>query len=114
MSGLLMMGLVILCSAGASFCLKLGAGGQARGLLDIALQPMVMFAAVLYAASFGAYALALQKIPLTLAQPVITAGVSIMSTLAAVTMLHETMSKANWCGLALVCVGIALLSAGKT
>ena len=113
MSGLLMMGLVILCSAGASFCLKLGAGGQARGLLDIALQPMVMFAAVLYAASVGAYALALQKIPLTLAQPAITAGVSIMSTLVAVAVLHEAMSMANWCGLALVCVGIALLSAGK-
>ncbi|MES2018606.1 MAG: EamA family transporter [Pseudomonadota bacterium] len=114
MSGLLMMGMVILCSAGASFCLKLGASGQARGLLDIALQPMVIFAAVLYAASFGAYALALQKIPLTLAQPVITAGVSIVSTLIAVAVLHETMSRANWCGLVLVCVGIALLSAGKT
>ena len=114
MSGLLMMVVAILCSTGASFCLKLGACGEVRGLLDIALQPVVIFAAVLYAASFGAYALALQKIPLTLAQPAITAGVSIMSTLAAVTMLHETMSKANWCGLVLVCVGIALLSAGKS
>ena len=113
MSGLLMMGVVMLCSAGASFCLKLGAGGGARGLLDIALQPVMIFAAVLYVASFGAYALALQKIPLTLAQPVSTAGVSIMSTLVAVTVLHEAMSKANWCGLVLVCVGIALLAAGK-
>ena len=113
MNGLLMMGVAMLCSAGASVCLKLGAGGGARGAFDIALQPVMILAALLYVTSFGAYALALQKIPLTLAQPAITAGVSIMSTLVAVTVLHETMSKANWCGLVLVCVGIALLSMGK-
>lgn len=114
MNGVLMMVLAVLCSAAASYCLKLGAAnGASGGLLALALQPVMLAAMVCYAASFGAYALALQKIPLSLAQPAITAGVSILATLVAVALLGETMSAANWIGLALICVGIALLSAGK-
>lgn len=115
MSGMLMIFVAVLCSAAASCCLKIGpgAGGAAHGVFAMAVQPMMLGAMVLYAGSFGTYALALRKIPLTLAQPTITAGASILTALVAVTVLDETMSRANWCGLALVCVGIALLAVGK-
>lgn len=113
MKGLPMMAVAILCSAAASYCLKLGAAGAPRSLLAMALQPTMLGAMALYAGSFGAYAIALQKIPLTLAQPAMTAGASLLTALVAVLVLGESMSMANWCGLLLVAAGIMLLSAGK-
>jgi multidrug transporter EmrE-like cation transporter len=114
MLGALLLAVAVLSSAGASYCLKLGATAAAgRGALALALQPATLAGLAFYAASFAVYALALQRIPLSLAQPAITAGVSVLTALAAVLLLGETMSVANWCGLMLVCAGIALLSAGK-
>ncbi|MGZ3183363.1 MAG: DMT family transporter [Telluria sp.] len=115
MSGYLMIAIAVVFGAAASYCLKLGAAASAsvQGFLAMALQPPVLAAMICYAASFGAYALALQKIPLTLAQPAITACVSILTTLIAVAVLGERMSVVNWCGLAFICTGIVLLSSGK-
>ena len=102
-------------SAAASYFLKLGAAadGGRGGLLAIAADPMTMLGAFCYAATFALYALALQKVPLSLAQPVITGGASVVTAMLALLLLREPMGPANWLGLILVCTGIYLLVHGR-
>ena len=66
-----------------------------------------------YAATFALYAVALQKVPLSLAQPVITGGASVVTAVVSVWLLRESMGAVNWLGLALVCLGLYLLFAGR-
>jgi multidrug transporter EmrE-like cation transporter len=114
-TGPILLFLCLLLSAAASYFLKLGAtaGLSGAGWWDIAMHPMTMLGAACYAATFGLYALALQKVPLSLAQPVITGGASVVTALLAVMLLKETMGLANWLGLLLVCSGIFLLFVGR-
>jgi multidrug transporter EmrE-like cation transporter len=74
---------------------------------------MTLVGGVCYAATFALYALALQKVPLSLAQPVITGGASVLTAVVSVMFLREAMAPLNWAGLALVCAGIYLLFAGR-
>ncbi len=115
MTGTVLLLACVCLSAAASYFLKLGATGDvaANGLLAIARSPMTLLGAFCYAATFGLYALALQKVPLSLAQPVITGGASVITAIVSVALLRETMGAANWFGLALVCAGIFLLFSGK-
>jgi multidrug transporter EmrE-like cation transporter len=115
MSGPALLFFCVLLSAAASYCLKLGAAsGSLRGdLMAIASNPMTLLGAACYAATFALYALALQKSPLSLAQPVITGGASVLTALLSVTLLKETMGVTNWLGLTLVCLGIYLLFLGR-
>lgn len=115
MSGLALLAFCILLSAVASYFLKLGAMATVgkASLWVIATDPLVLLGACCYAAAFAGYLFVLQKVPLSLAQPTITAGVSVVTALLAVFMLREPMSLANWIGLALVCSGMYLLFLGK-
>lgn len=114
MSGSLLLLLCVSLSAAASYFLKLGATASGgAGLLAIAMNPFTMLGGVCYAATFGLYALALQKVPLSLAQPVITGGASVVTAVLAAMVLKETMGLVNWLGLLLVCSGIYLLFFGR-
>lgn len=115
MSGTLLLVACLLLSAAASYFLKLGAVSAAgqNGFLALAMHPMTLLGAACYAATFLLYALALQRVPLSLAQPVITAGASVVTVILAARMLNETMVYLNWLGVALVCVGIFLLFQGR-
>jgi multidrug transporter EmrE-like cation transporter len=114
MSGLLLLVLCVSLSAAASYFLKLGATASGAGsLLAIATNPLTIVGGVCYAATFGLYALALQKVPLSLAQPVITGGASVVTAVLAAIVLRETMGLVNWFGLLLVCSGIYLLFLGR-
>jgi multidrug transporter EmrE-like cation transporter len=113
MSGAAILVLCVLLSTGASYFLKLGAMGAAPGVLGFVMNPMIWLGGLCYAATFAGYAIVLQKVPLSLAQPVITAGVSVLTAVLSVVFLKEVMSSANWAGLLLVCAGIYLLFLGK-
>lgn len=115
MSGPLLLLLCIGLTAAASYFLKLGASGAmaAGGLLAIATNPMTILGAACYGATFALYALALQKVPLSLAQPVITGGASVLTAVLSVMLLKEAMGLINWFGLLLVCSGIYLLFLGR-
>lgn len=115
MTGPILLLLCLLLSAAASYFLKLGAttGLSDAGWWGIATHPMTLLGATCYAATFGLYALALQKVPLSLAQPVITGGASVVTALLAVMLLKESMGLVNWLGLLLVCSGIYLLFVGR-
>ena len=115
MNGSMLLLLCLLLSAAASYFLKLGAMAEiGKGeLLAIASNPMTLLGAVCYAATFALYALALQKVPLSLAQPVITGGASVVTALLSVMLLRESMGLTNWLGLLMVCAGIYLLFSGR-
>lgn len=115
MNGALLLLACVGLSAAASYFLKLGAlaGEGKAGLLALATEPMTLLGAFCYAATFALYALALQKVPLSLAQPVITGGASVLTALLALLLLREPMGPANWLGLVLVCGGIYLLFHGR-
>ncbi len=115
MTGWLLLGLCILSSAGASVFLKLGAASfletpSVKGLL---ISPMVWVGGSFYALAFLGYIYTLRLVPLSLVQPVITAGVSIITCLFAVFAFREQMGTINWVGLALVCMGILFLFWGR-
>lgn len=110
MNALLLAGCVLL-SAAASIFLKMGASTLTGALSFTALigNPMIWFGGICYAAAFLGYIYVLRVIPLSLAQPVITVGVSVMTTLVAVIFLRESVALVNWFGLILICTGIFLL-----
>lgn len=115
MNGSVLLLICVFLTAAASYLLKLGATAQSEGagLLALAFHPYTVLGGLCYAATFGLYAVALQKVPLSLAQPVITGGASVVTALVSVWVLKETMGTLNWLGLALVCSGIYLLFFGK-
>jgi len=75
---------------------------------------MVWIGGVFYGAAFVGYIYTLRLVPLSLAQPVITAGVSVLTALVAVYVLREQMGFMNWAGLAFICAGMLLLFWGRT
>jgi multidrug transporter EmrE-like cation transporter len=113
-NGILLLLLCVTLSAAASYFLKLSAtANMGGGLLELAQHPLTLVGALCYAATFGLYALALQKVPLSLAQPVITGGASLVTALLSVLVLKEAMGPLNWLGLLLLGSGLYLLFVGK-
>jgi multidrug transporter EmrE-like cation transporter len=84
------------------------------GFYDLVTNQMILAGGIFYALSFFAYIFALRFLPLSLAQPVITAGVSAITVISAAIFFHEALSLANWIGLVTICVGIFLLFYGRT
>lgn len=115
MNALLTLSVCILFSAGASVFLKLGVMelNETINFSSIIRNPMIWTGSFCYFSAFLGYIYLLRLIPLSLAQPVITAGVSIVTTLIAVMYIKESMSFINWSGLLLICSGIFLLFLGR-
>jgi len=116
MSGVPLLIACILFSACASFFLKLGALSlkEPQSFLTLITNPMLWVGGFFYAAAFLGYIYLLRLLPLSLAQPAITVGVSALSALAAALFLREQMSLINWAGLSIVCVGVFFLFFGRT
>ena len=112
---IVLLGLCILFSVLASISIKQAAGLLKDGFAfrEIFSNFMFWVGGASYAAAFLAYIYTLRIVPLSLAQPVITAGVSVFTVLLAVYIFRESLSVLNWMGLLLVCVGIFLLFVGR-
>jgi len=106
----------VLFSALASIFLKIGVSALSQPLSFLALvtNPMIWIGAVFYSAAFLGYIYVLRLVPLSLAQPVITAGVSAVTAVVAVMFFREQMLLTNWIGLTLICAGIFFLFWGRT
>lgn len=74
---------------------------------------MIWIGAFFYAGAFLGYIYVLKTLPLSLAQPVITVGVSAITVLIATAIFREQMMLLNWLGFVLICVGVFLLFWGK-
>ena len=105
----------MLFSASASIFLKIAVSASTKSLtlLGLVTNPMVWIGGGFYSAAFLGYILVLRLVPLSLAQPVITAGVSAVTALVAVTFFREQIQLTNWLGLALICTGIFFLFWGR-
>ncbi len=75
---------------------------------------MIWIGAAFYSAAFLGYIYVLRIVPLSIAQPVITVGVSALTVLIATTMFREQMALSNWFGLVFICLGVLLLFWGRT
>ncbi len=108
--------LCVLFSAAASIFLKMGASTLTGTLSFSALisNPMIWIGGFCYAAAFFGYIYVLRVVPLSLAQPVITAGVSAVTAFVAVILFREPIAFINWIGFLLICLGIFLLFQGRT
>jgi drug/metabolite transporter (DMT)-like permease len=112
MTGIYLLIACIVSSACASLFLKLASTRSLAGSLDllrILNNPMLWLGGFCYAAAFLGYVYLLRFFPLSLAQPAITAGVSVVTTLMAVFFLREQINTVNWAGVLLVCVGVYFL-----
>jgi multidrug transporter EmrE-like cation transporter len=105
----------VLLNAAASIFLKMGASTLTTALSFSTLisNPMIWIGGVFYSASFLGYIHVLRLVPLSLVQPVITAGVSAVTVLVAVIFFREQMLLINWMGLTLICAGIFFLFLGR-
>lgn len=105
----------VLLSALASLFLKIGATTLSETVTISALisNTNIWIGAFFYSAAFLVYIYVLKVAPLSLAQPVITAGASVVTALAAIIIFRESMMLVNWLGLTLICVGIFFLFVGR-
>lgn len=115
MSGSLLLVICVFLSAAASIFLKIGASRLTEPLsfLSLISNQMIWVGATFYAAAFIGYIFALRLVPLSLAQPIITVGVSALTMLVAVVFFREPMLLVNWAGFLLICVGISFLFFGR-
>ena len=115
MHGMLLLALVTAFSVIASVFLKHASRSLSGELsiVELATNGSVWLGGLAYAAAFFGYVYTLRTIPLSLVQPTITAGASVLTALIAVWFFRESMSALNWIGLVLVCGGIFLLFLGR-
>lgn len=66
---------------------------------------------VLYGAAFLLYAAALARLPLNVAHPVLTSGAVATVALCSVLIFRESFHWTTWAGVALVIIGVALITA---
>lgn len=104
---LLLLG--VLSNAGASVLIKL-ASAPGAGLQALLTRPLLYAGLTLYGAAFVLYALVLQRLPLGVAQPLLTGGALITVTLLSATLLHEHLGALRLAGVALVLLGALLLT----
>ena len=109
MQNLLPLFLCAVFSALASFFLKIGAQSLTG---SITIQGMLSNA-MIYVTAFMAYVFVLRGTPLTLAQPIITAGASLLTVILATLFLKESMNLINMLGLMSVILGVFLLFSGR-
>ena len=74
---------------------------------------MIWLGGGFYSIAFLGYIYVLKIVPLSLVQPVITAGVSVLTTVVAVMFFKEQLMSIHWFGLLLICTGIFLLFWGR-
>ena len=115
MHGMLLMALCTASSVLASVFLKrasmaLGGDFVVGNLLG---SVHVWLGVSAYFVAFIGYIYALRTVPLSLVQPTITAGASVLTALIAFWFFKESISWVNWLGLLLVCTGIFLLFWGR-
>lgn len=113
--GFFLLALCTLSSLLASLALKHGSQSLSDGfsLHELLSNRTIWIGGLFYGAAFLGYVYTLRVVPLSLAQPVITAGVSVFTALFAVYLFRESMSIFNWMGLLLVCGGVYLLFVGR-
>ena len=116
MNGFVLLFGCVLLSALASIFLKMGASTLTEQFTfaNLISNYMIWVGGFFYSTAFLGYIYVLRVVPLSLAQPVITVGVSVVTVLTATTIFREQMAMFNWLGFAFICFGVFLLFWGRT
>ena len=115
--GLLMLIGGILTNALASVLLKLSAGHRAGadgGLIAVLLDWRLIGAVGSYFLSFLLYSVSLRNLPLSVAQPVLTASAIVLIGICSVVFFSEAFSPLKIAGYGLLIVGVVLIYLGGT
>jgi multidrug transporter EmrE-like cation transporter len=117
-TGLLLVLIGVLLNAIAQFCLKastqatgpiaLDAGGMTVGLARIALVPAFWFGCLCYALSVVIWILALSRVPVSVAYPMLSLGY-VLNAVAARLWLGESLGAAKIVAIGIIIAGVVLL-----
>jgi multidrug transporter EmrE-like cation transporter len=110
--GWLLLGLAITSNVAASIFLKFSAIARAAhpGLLQTALDWRLLAAVGAYFISFVFYAASMSRLPLTIAQPVLTIGVLTGVGVAASLLFDEPVTPVKLIGYGLILAALALFA----
>ena len=103
-------------NAAANILLKLATNktdtseGGISGALALYLSPWFIAGVTCFGLNLLSYTLALQKIPLVVAYPIMVSGGFAIIALVAWKYLGETLSAAQWAGVAKILVGVILVA----
>jgi len=85
-------------------------GGLARAVLIILGSPLLLLGIVCFVLNLLAYMYALQRLPISVAYPImVTVGFAIIVTVAGLT-LHEHLCWSQWVGIVLILAGVWLVA----
>jgi multidrug transporter EmrE-like cation transporter len=108
-SGLILVSICIFASALASVSLKqLSSGVADSNFTHLFLHPLFWLGG--YGVSFVSYIYALKDLPLSLLQPAVTAGVTLLVSIIAITFFHEVIHAARFVGLIFIFMGLVLVA----
>lgn len=115
MNGFTLLILSTFSSALASVCLKINSITLDKkiGFFFSIINIWTALGLFFYGFAFFCYIFLLKKIPLSLAQPTITAGTSTITVILAMSFFNENLSFFNFLGLIFIFVGIFFLFMGK-
>lgn len=105
----------ILSNAGASVLIKVA---MLPPYKPTSLNPLVLLSnlplivgVMLYGVAFVLYALALTKLPLNVAHPILTSGAIALVAAVSTVYFGERLSPLNWLGIGLIICGVIALTA---
>lgn len=86
-------------------------GGIAGALWSVATNWVFLLGLICFGLNLVAYQFALQKLPISMAYPIMVASGYAIIVVVASTRMHERLSSMQWVGVALILAGVALVSA---
>lgn len=111
MNGLMWALLCVVSSAVGSICLKQMSLANAKiQVVELILQPLFWCGGFFYFFSFVTYTYAIRVLPLSFIQPIITAGVTLLVSILAITIFGESIKGFHFLGLGLILVGLLMIA----
>ena len=98
----------VLLNAGAQLLLKAGTNARPLGL-ELAIEPHIMGGLACYVVSVVLWVVALSKVPVSIAYPMLSIGY-IVNAIAAHYLFGETLSSMRIAGIGVIIVGVFLVA----
>ena len=110
-----LLAIALLLNALANTLLKIGAS-HLQGTADVSIwlrlagNPYLLFGLILFAVNVVFYVAALSRLQLSIAYPVMVVGSLLVVVLSSALWLRETVTPLQWSGVALLLIGIMLVT----
>ena len=106
----LALAITILAGTFGNLLIKLGSSGLPSNPLAIIAQPKVLGGVLLLTLSFPFYSMVIQKLPLSVAFPLITSSTFVLVVLISYFFLKEPLTVPNFLGILLLIAGLFLVA----